>query len=209
MIRACMKVALAVALLGTSTASFAARYIKINFTTNAAKYYGSDGFGDRIDYAQAWRGEVLIDTQSAYEGELFVDDGSLGGALITYSNQRFSIEQFQDPEGYGVYATFKPVALSSASFTSSLTSGTFSDSFNYGGRYDLFDRTQASLRSLTVTGFDSDQTLQSYATLRTFGPESAVPEPASWSLMIAGFGLVGMALRRRAASQANRLGLSA
>jgi PEP-CTERM motif len=32
------------------------------------------------------------------------------------------------------------------------------------------------------------------------GP-GGVPEPASWALMIAGFGLVGAAMRRRAAVQ--------
>ena len=31
------------------------------------------------------------------------------------------------------------------------------------------------------------------------GPGPGVPEPASWALMIAGFGMVGTALRRRKA----------
>jgi hypothetical protein len=34
----------------------------------------------------------------------------------------------------------------------------------------------------------------------TFGAGSVVPEPATWALMIAGFGLVGSALRRRRAA---------
>ena len=34
------------------------------------------------------------------------------------------------------------------------------------------------------------------------GPTAGVPEPASWALMIAGFGLAGAALRRRGASAA-------
>jgi hypothetical protein len=34
--------------------------------------------------------------------------------------------------------------------------------------------------------------------LRVFGSETAVPEPQSWILLIAGFGLVGAAMRRKA-----------
>lgn len=34
--------------------------------------------------------------------------------------------------------------------------------------------------------------------LRVFGTETAVPEPQSWVLLIAGFGLVGAAMRRKA-----------
>ena len=34
-------------------------------------------------------------------------------------------------------------------------------------------------------------------TLATFAPTSAVPEPATWSMMIVGFGVIGGAVRRR------------
>ena len=37
-------------------------------------------------------------------------------------------------------------------------------------------------------------------TLATFAPTSAVPEPATWAMMIAGFGVVGVAVRRRRAA---------
>ncbi|MBS0332174.1 MAG: PEP-CTERM sorting domain-containing protein [Proteobacteria bacterium] len=41
-----------------------------------------------------------------------------------------------------------------------------------------------------------------YAVDPTGGLGGAIPEPASWALMIAGFGLLGAVLRRRAASAA-------
>ncbi|MFN3513494.1 MAG: FxDxF family PEP-CTERM protein [Phenylobacterium sp.] len=37
----------------------------------------------------------------------------------------------------------------------------------------------------------------SYAGTLTFFPSAAIPEPATWAMMIAGFGLAGAALRRR------------
>lgn len=60
--------------------------------------------------------------------------------------------------------------------------------------------TTATMTSLTVTGFNPAGTSSFYwpsvddLTLGNFG---VVPEPSSWALMLAGFGLVGVALRRR------------
>jgi hypothetical protein len=52
------------------------------------------------------------------------------------------------------------------------------------------------------TGPDWEVSTVEGIALRIYGeaaPTSAVPEPASWALMIAGFGLAGAAMRRRAA----------
>ena len=54
--------------------------------------------------------------------------------------------------------------------------------------------------TLTFQGLEAvtDQTSFIDAVSLDLAPPSAVPEPASWALMIAGFGLVGSAMRRRA-----------
>jgi len=53
--------------------------------------------------------------------------------------------------------------------------------------------------TLTVTGLDSGtQSLTTYAQVGTGA--GAVPEPASWAMMLGGFGLVGGAMRRRKAA---------
>lgn len=58
------------------------------------------------------------------------------------------------------------------------------------------------LNTITITGVSRG--LGSYGGNATFDP-SAVPEPASWGLMIAGFGAAGLSLRRRRSSDARRL----
>lgn len=54
--------------------------------------------------------------------------------------------------------------------------------------------------SATLSGPSSDYVFVDNVTFGThyIGPGSTVPEPAAWALMVAGFGLVGSALRRRA-----------
>ncbi|WP_333574025.1 FxDxF family PEP-CTERM protein [Sphingomonas sp.] len=58
------------------------------------------------------------------------------------------------------------------------------------------------LNTITITGVSRG--LGSYGGNATFDP-SAVPEPASWGLMIAGFGAAGLSLRRRRSSGSRRL----
>lgn len=56
-----------------------------------------------------------------------------------------------------------------------------------------------TLGSISTNNWDSFGDFGSLAYVATFG---IVPEPAAWSLMIVGFGLVGATLRRRPASAA-------
>lgn len=71
-----------------------------------------------------------------------------------------------------------------AGFTTNLLTGT-----NYIAVVSGFGTTSSGSYSLTITG-PGDITLGSLNT-------GAVPEPESWAMLIAGFGLVGTALRRR------------
>jgi hypothetical protein len=54
------------------------------------------------------------------------------------------------------------------------------------------------LNTITVTG--TSRGLGSYGGNLTFIP-SAVPEPATWAMMLAGFGAIGFSLRRRSRSR--------
>lgn len=106
--------------------------------------------------------------------------------------------------------TFTPVeaGLSFADFTgTTLTVGAFytalistSNSFwGVDASVDLFAGGQAYLTD-SVTGLIPDRDLIFEVSGSTAVP--GIPEPASWALLIAGFGLVGAAMRRRSLAAA-------
>jgi len=69
--------------------------------------------------------------------------------------------------------------------------------FVMGGNFDP-NANDTYRVTLTVTGLSGGT--QSFSTLAQVGSGvGAVPEPASWALMVGGFGLVGGAMRRRTA----------
>ncbi|NNM75900.1 PEP-CTERM sorting domain-containing protein [Sphingomonas sp. ID1715] len=70
-----------------------------------------------------------------------------------------------------------------------------------GGAFFLgFTSGSANIARIVITEFDENDANPDsnigYDTFR-FGAINAVPEPASWALMVAGFGLAGAATRRR------------
>ncbi|HWJ70962.1 MAG TPA: PEPxxWA-CTERM sorting domain-containing protein [Sphingobium sp.] len=88
--------------------------------------------------------------------------------------------------------------------TGAFTSSNWSDQTRKGGSEvrDLANQYLAGANDLTI-----DPSLSFYVAKNAknqdllffeFGPPPAVPEPASWAMMIIGFGLVGGTLRRRA-----------
>ena len=109
--------------------------------------------------------------------------------------------QFQNNDSYG----FSTVTQAPYTFTRNhwyLSSVTFNAGSIVGNLYDSNGTTL--LASLTATGLDHGATggvaVRSFSgvnfdTISISG--ATVPEPASWALMIAGFGLVGGAMRRR------------
>lgn len=85
-------------------------------------------------------------------------------------------------------------------FTSVLINGVAAQLFVAGGGVfesafqNLIPITAGQLNTITVTGFSRGN--GAYGGQASFEP-SAIPEPASWALMLAGFAMTGYALRRR------------
>lgn len=113
---------------------------------------------------------------------LFQDNGSPSGALTG------SLVGHDDDSGPGL----------SALISGTLAAGNYVLSV---GRYDF---TQAEARSGKADFTPMERrfvaTFSNGVTISN-GP-AAVPEPASWAMMVAGFGVIGFALRRRPAASA-------
>lgn len=71
----------------------------------------------------------------------------------------------------------------------------FNSYINFAGTSFSFDEVQSDF---TITALDADSITPDFLGLRgiSVDPVAAVPEPATWAFMIAGFALVGATLRR-------------
>ena len=76
-----------------------------------------------------------------------------------------------------------------------------SDDDHSGVSFGAFPRTFLESGPISATLY-LDPALQAQGYTAWFVSDSEVPEPASWALMLAGFGLVGTALRSRSAVKA-------
>jgi hypothetical protein len=72
-----------------------------------------------------------------------------------------------------------------------------SGGFDYTGSV-TFNLLAGQSYGFTLTGRNGDSNNVQLGTLALHLVSSAAPEPATWALMLAGFGMVGCALRRRA-----------
>lgn len=124
--------------------------------------------------------------------------GSLSQALATVVGQAYRVDFWvsRNPDG-GITPRTGFVDVGGASTLITYSNGTSSRPNNMLWEARSYDFTATS--SLTNLRFSADP-----ATSATFFglaldnvSITAVPEPASWALMIAGFGLVGSAMRRR------------
>ena len=138
--------------------------------------------------------------------------GSDGGFTITFGNTGITGPTFSDSFDFTM-----PTGRADFVITSTMSGGSQNitwSNINFNG--EEFDSGSAGwnefnfLNGVTVTK-DSQQRLvlsglsggnASYSGVITFMPLAAVPEPASWALMIGGFGCAGAVLRRRNRVQA-------
>jgi hypothetical protein len=107
----------------------------------------------------------------------------------------------------GVFEFFDGASLVKSVNYSSLISGALASSFGLlppnNGAFS-FDRI---VNNLTITTLDQPATLfrtQFRYTLISINNPAPVPEPATWAMLITGFGLVGGAMRRRTRIEPSR-----
>ena len=153
-------------------------------------------------------------TASAADAATYINygpTGSDGGFSITFGNTGITTTNFSDtfdftmPTGRGDFVITSTMSGGSQNITwSSIAfNGEAFESGSVGWNEFSFlndiHLTAGALQQLVLTGVGGGNA--SYSGVITFMPDAtgAVPEPASWALMIAGFGAAGAVLRRRKA----------
>ena len=147
---------------------------------------GSDGANDHRDFFGFDVGTGATSAQIALGNDLasglFLDAGvtSVTFTLYDVSTALNTVQSYADPS---IYAD--------------LGSGVVYGSVTVSGPTALvvIDLNQAGVDAINAAGLSGESFFVGGALTENFG--GAVPEPATWALMIGGFGLAGVALRRR------------
>ncbi len=171
-----------------STAQLAISYRSINTTTNAVATphlnFWSTGYGNlsRVVYGGSnptnFRSEILFAPASGFEVRLI--DFAAGCYLNRAScrTMRYTVDSFG---GTAIAAGTGIGTLHPASVNIAINSGWFADGIKLTWGPDGYDVGLDNIR------FD----------VRPVASGGVVPEPASWAMLIAGFGLTGAVSRRR------------
>lgn len=164
----------------------------VDFNSLGNGFYGGPGFGG---VGQVTAGGVTVTTTTSF---LFSQANNAYGTGTNLSAQQFSPTSVNVLLGSPItafgfnYSTRTPVTIAVGGHLLSANSSPFPNLGFIGFTAD----SPFSNLSISVPGDGID--LDNF----TFGvatPIAAVPEPSTWGIMIVGFGMVGMAARRRKA----------
>ena len=165
-------------------------------TITVADNYGSNGFVAPIAYlgnqSAAFGGTITFDeAEASTDGVNYAPLSLISGATVLYAQPA------------------PPPGTSLTSYSISLVGSSFytGDPFNSAGGAAVTDATlQAVLASLDRLAVQADwhsggdfAQLDNVVLSSADAAPPAVPEPATWAMMVGGFGLVGAGMRRRTA----------
>ena len=141
-------------------------------------------------------GEENIDATTSGQPWVVGSDGGLTFLRISTPGATFTAAELQinEPDGTtGPPQTWDIVLHGYDQF-----GGTFTNSFNDITNNEWFNWTTANGQVITAIDFRTDGDV-AMGQLRIGGITAVVPEPATWAMMIFGFGAAGLALRRKKA----------
>jgi hypothetical protein len=153
---------------------------------------------------------TLTGSETGFAGTSAVDQGGIGGTftfLYTGANQSFMGKNYVHNSTVllkGVY-TLADIsgAGSSGSFSGSSLTGTVKFSSDIIGNLGLTKVSDFSFSLVSIglpLSYTPGQSINSFKAGATgIFSTGVVPEPATWAMMISGFGLLGLAARRRRA----------
>lgn len=173
----------------------------LSTTSTGFNYLASFTLGTTVDITGF---EIAYLTTRPNVGDDIVIRYLDGGGLHSFTDQIDAIESYEDfGAPYWATSNFSPITLGPGTYLMGMSGapGVALDWLGYdsGGPPGLtFPLIGENFLDFDGDGFGDALALD--MTFRVLGTPGtgAVPEPASWALMITGFGLAGAALRRRA-----------
>ncbi len=177
----------------TAAPAFAATNLVTNGSFETGNFSGFSQFGNTGFTGVAGNFFGVNPTDGSFQA-YFGPIGSEGGIsqdIATMAGKSYTVSF--DVANFGGGGTAIDVAFAGTSLISAV------DQPGYGYTHETF--TVAATGSTSALSFAFQQN-PSYYLLDNISVTSNAPEPATWALMIGGFGLVGASLRRRSAALA-------
>jgi hypothetical protein len=193
------------ALTGAVTPAAAVNYLQLSFHTpgGQVRYCSGDDLSCVYQVGSDTTITINLDTFELGGWDTIQSKGDWPFAYLYFDDSRFQLAENGIPNEYSARAAFPALDLTH-NFTKLLHNvGTYNAGILVDGRYDYVEYDSGVISLLKVQRFESgDVQGSSVKTVYTYY-YNILPEPASWAMMIAGFGLVGAAMRRARATMPN------
>jgi len=199
-----MNFTLTTALMLSTTPVYAAHYLEVKLTTSAlAVIPEENGFGIPVDHYYNFKtmADIVLNMADYPIGSEYLSASPAWEIIdASYSSSWFNLflEDRFDPSLYfDGHIPLSGLDLSTVFSQAFHGVGSYYATYLINGQYDLTGSVSGPINNVLVRTFDSDATIPSSVTASQSLTPLAAPEPASWAMLVGGFGMIGGAMRRR------------
>jgi hypothetical protein len=197
--KALLRITVAMSALALATTAQAQVFVPATNSTPTA--LGSVTAGQSYTVTATGAADLLVGYNGL--GITFTPNGiptyTITGVYSSFSPNGLDFDPSQSPSAHGIGGAGVLFGALLGTFTATPTSP--ADYFVIGSNYNFTAGSNATLYGVVNDCpncyFDNGGGFTATLALATGLPNGGVPEPGSWALMITGFGMLGLALRRR------------